>query len=679
MKMPSTQVEYVKFGGGLDLVSPPLSIAPGFVREAQNYELGVSGGYVRVDGYERYSGKAAPSDAIYLVLPATITGAVAAGDAILGGSSGATGQVIAVESAAIIYTLAAVATFTGTETVKVGGTVRATATSTPVADGVSTVQLHAQYKNLAADVYRALIAAPTGTGAILGIKYYAGNLYCVRNAANGLSAILYKATASGWSAVTFGYEVAFTTGAVAEAADGETLTQGGVTATVSRSCIRTGTIGAGTAAGRLIIGAPAGGNFAAGAATLSGSGTLTLSGAQTAITLAPSGRFSFVNYNFGSGLRMYGCDGVNRAFEFDGTTFVPLTTGMTTDKPKYIAAHKNHLFLTFDKSLQHSSIARPYAWSPVTGAAEINLGDTITSIIPQPSDAQSGGAMACFTRNRTYLLYGNSSADWNLITLQQDAGALPYSAQNIGGTYVLDDRGVTSLATTANFGNFESASVSSAVRPWIIENKGLATDSCIVREKNQYRLIFDGGRALYLTFAGNKPAGFMPMVYPDDINLAESTELSDGSEAIFYGSSAGMVYRADKGTSFDGAAIESYITFVFNHSKSPRSLKQYRKAVLEVSGTGYSEMYLSAELGYASDELAQISATSITAAFSAGTWDSGLWDVAFWDGRILLPAEQELIGNGENISLRMAQISDYFVPITFHGVLIHFTPRRALR
>ena len=49
--------------------------------------------------------------------------------------------------------------------------------------------------------------------------------------------------------------------------DGDTLTQGGVTATIRRVVVETGTLVSGVNTGRLIITAPGGGNFAAGAAT----------------------------------------------------------------------------------------------------------------------------------------------------------------------------------------------------------------------------------------------------------------------------------------------------------------------------------------------------------------------------------------------------------------------------
>ena len=71
-------------------------------------------------------------------------------------------------------------------------------------------------------------------------------------------------------------------------------------------------------------------------------------------------------------------NGSGLAFEFDGTYLVPIRTGMTTDTPSHIAAHRNYLFLSFRGSLQMSGIGDPYAWSPVLGASEIAMGDTIT-------------------------------------------------------------------------------------------------------------------------------------------------------------------------------------------------------------------------------------------------------------------------------------------------------------
>ena len=51
---------YFPLGGGLDLITPAIAKAPGVVIGAVNYEP-VASGYSRVEGFERHSGRTAPS------------------------------------------------------------------------------------------------------------------------------------------------------------------------------------------------------------------------------------------------------------------------------------------------------------------------------------------------------------------------------------------------------------------------------------------------------------------------------------------------------------------------------------------------------------------------------------------------------------------------------------------
>jgi hypothetical protein len=151
---------------------------------------------------------------------------------------------------------------------------------------------------------------------------------------------------------------------------------------------------------------------------------------------------------------------------------------------------------------------------------------------------------------------------------------------------------------------------------------------------------------------------------------------------VFYASNTGMVYQAEKGTSFDGEPIEAYLTLAFNHSKSPRVLKQYRKAVFEVGGLGFAQFNMSADLAYATSEVPQLDASQVgfgDNSLGAGSWDAGNWDQATWDGAILLPAELPITGVAQNMGMRITQFSDYFEPLNFYGVLLHYTPRRQMR
>jgi hypothetical protein len=671
--------EFISFGGGLDVVSPPLKIPPGFARDAQNYECDINGGYIRCYGYERFSGKAKPSDAAYATLAVVLSGTVVVGDVLTDNAGTSFGTVIAIPSTTQVVVTLMTGHFSAGN-IKVLGVVVGTCSAAEVTDGASTPLLHAQYKNLAADVYRALIAAVPGSGSILGVWLYNDVVYAFRNDGLGAAA-MYKSTTSGWSLVALNEEISFTN-ANTGVGEGDTLTQGGVTATVLRVVLQTGTLASGINTGRLIINARGGGNFAAGAATTTGAGALTLSAVQTAITFAvPSGRFEFVNANFGGSAntkRMYGCDGKNRGFEFDGTVFVPIATGMASDAPEHVTAHKNQLFFSFVGSVQHSAPGTPYVWSAITGAAELAMGDTVAGFMPQPG-GNTEAALAIYTRNNISVLYGTGVANWQLNPFNQQAGGYPYTIQQIFDTITFDDRGICAMTTTASYGNFQSDTLSKQIHTWLKTKRTLTTASCILRDKNQYRLFFSDKYAVYATFDNGKLVGILPQFFSHAVACACSEEMNDGTEVAFFGSTDGFVYQMEKGTSFDGSDIEAYLDLVFNFSGSSQVLKQYRRAVFEVSGTGYAEFVATYELGYGTTTIAQPGTTTIVAALSPAYWDVATWDAFFFDGAALLPSEMDLAGSADNISIKIRSISDYYQPLKHSGVTLQYTPRRTLR
>lgn len=681
IQMPPVQTSFFEFNGGLDLVTPPIKMNPGVLRAGSNVEVGILGGYSRLGGYERYSGKAKPSAASYSILTCTITGVVV-GDVLTDNAGTSFGTVIALTSGQVVLTQVTGTFSTGN--VKVGAVVVGICVGAQTSSSASTPALNATYKNIAADVYRALIAVVPGSGSVFGVAMYNSTVYAWRNNAGNTACVMHEKSASGWTAVTMYNEISFTAGLGSTViVDGGTLTKGGVTATIKRVVVQSGSLNGGTAAGRLIITNPAGGNFSAGAATV-GVGTLTLSAIQTAITFGPAIRqFEFSVHNFGGGTgagskRLYGCDGVSRGFEFDGTTLVPIVTGMTTDAPTHVNVHKNHLFFSFGGSAQHSAISNPYNWSVVSGANELACGDTVTGFLSMPG-SENSGAMAIYARNLTKVLYGSSAADWKLVTYSEEAGALPYTIQYITQGVVLDDKGITLLSATQAYGNFADAVASLQIKPAMNDLANTAIGSCIVRQKNQYRVFFTGGDALYMTFSGQKIQGITRATLINPVTCMVSAEGSSGLEEIYFGSSNGYVYQMDIGTSFDGTAITWSAELAFNHFGGPRQLKQYRKAVTEVSGGEYAEFYLTHRIGYGSPEYDSSPTSTATSNISSGNWDEGNWDQLFWDGQTLSPAESDLTGTAENLSLIYSGSSDEYQPFTLNSAIVHFTQRRNLR
>jgi hypothetical protein len=309
------------FPGGLDLITPSLSLQPGALRDVVNFECSQSGGYSRIQGYERFDGRAAPSSGTYTVVNINaFTNTPAVGQTLTQLVSGATGVIIAVVSGAAPYVVVTkvTGTFDTTHIVKVGATTIGTAVS---ATSPITSLLNAQYLALAYDVYRADIGPVPGSGPLRGVvgMTFSGvnQVYAFRDNAGGTAVDIYKASAAGWVNVPLFKKIQFTAGAVSEPIDGEQLIQGGVTATIKRVQVQSGTFGASSLAGQLVITNVAGGAFAAGAAHTTSGATLTLSGVAVQITLLPGGKYQFDKGNFSGSAgtrRIYGCDNANQGF-----------------------------------------------------------------------------------------------------------------------------------------------------------------------------------------------------------------------------------------------------------------------------------------------------------------------------------------------------------------------------
>lgn len=682
-RFTETVPDYYPLGGGLDLLTPAISMPPGKVISSQNYEPETGGGYKRIKGFERFSGKALPSSKSYWLATVALSGTVAVGDTITGVTSTATGVVIAIESATVLVLAQVTGTFQA-ESITVGTVSSVTAAS------ASDPSNHADYNNLAADNWRAQIAAITGSGAIRGVWYYGGNWYAFRDNAGGTAGDMWKATGSGWTQVTFGTEIQFssTTGGTTPIAVGDTignLTIGAPptkTATVVKVLHRAGTWGT-DAVGTLII-TPVLGTFSnADQIWVGATQKAVATTAATAITRAAGGRLDFFNANFTGSTdtkKMYGADGVNLAFEFDGTNYIPIRTGMTTDTPSHVVVHKNHLMLSFRGSHQSSAIGQPYSWSVVTGASEIGTGDSITGYQIQ-SGSTTAASLSIFTEGRTFTLYGNSSADWQLTPSGDDIGAFGFCFQSVGNdTMMLTNRGIQRLRAVQDFGNFSYASISDLVQPLITAKRGLQLCSTTLKTRNQYRVFFSDETAITVGLTGNKISGIMPLDYGMPVRCVCTAETTDGAEVTMFGSDDGYVYQDNSGTSFDGEPITAWIRLPFNNLKGPRVRKRYRSAILELVVGGYTELQVTYDLGYGNLDVAQgIAAIDQQLLAAGGYWDSFVWDSFTWDAQAVGNPRVSLDGIEKNISILFYSSRDQDDTHTLTGLTITHSPLRLER
>lgn len=677
------QVDIVPLRGGIDLQSTVLNIKPYHALELLNFEPELQGGYRRINGYERVDGQAAPSAAVYYTVVVADSSGISVNDTLTGVTSGATSKVVIKDDATNTLGITVLSgNYTLSETANA-----TTITAVEVQSGQTDPDTDNIWQLAAEDYYRSLIGALPGSGDVLGAVQFGAKKYAFRS--NGSAVLMYESSASGWSAVTLYSYIFFDGGVLSEGdiAAGTAITgaASGATATVKDFIKNAGSYGS-DASGYMVIDVTSGTfqddeNIQVSAVT-----KCVADGIDTAISFAEGGQFEFIQHNFygsSSTKYLYGCDGINFAWQFDGTVLTPIffpapDKDASYNTPKYIAAHRQHLFLSFPGGqMANSSIGEPLVFSALLGAAEFGMGDEITGMV-----SRVGEVLAIYTRGRVYGLYGYSAADWTLETLSDSSGAKDRTVQIMGTVFAVDDKGITPIDRVQAYGNFESSTISRLVKPILDQYSNSIVASTAIRERNQYRLYFDDGTALvmaYDQYKGDNQPAFTKLKYVDIPTCLSSSEDDSGDEVILFGDENGFVYQSDIGYTFDGDEIEFAYRTPFLNQKTPHIRKTYRKLFVDVQADTSFTMQVYHNLSFGEPFSAANNGDTLSLVGGGGFWDLANWDDFYWDAEIFSSRGVDLYGSGKNISLLFYGKSKYIRPFTIETIEIHFLSRRLKR
>lgn len=662
-----TKTEFFPFQGGLNTATPALRVPAGSLIACLNYEPSAMGGYNRAGNYERFSGRPRPSDALYQQVACTLTLTPPTGIGVTIGS--ATGLFVQATSDGCLLT-GVVGTIPGSTPIITSGSLTIGATSANPTSLVSTTALlDATFLVAAGDVWRNFITAPSGSGPVRGVYRYNGSTWCFRDNAGGTAGQLFKSTATGWALQALGEEIAFTNANTA-LRDLAILTQGGVSATVSRVVLETGTLLSGVNTGRLMLRSRVGGSFSAGAATSTAGGTLTLSGVQTTTILTTGGVYQFDTYNFAgqlSSARMYFCNGVGRACEWDGETLVPIQGSA----PSYIKGHRKYLVLGVGSSILISSVGNPYRFVSSEGAMEDAVGDVVTGLATMP-----GQALGIFCRNSSLVLLGASSSSWSQQPIRADVGAVAYTVQSMSDTYSLDDRGFIGYRAVQEYGNFADATLSRHIQPLVDAARNRVVASYVARQKGHYNLLLNDGSTITMGINAAQLTGFTTGQLGFTPSCACSMEDESGVERVFIGGTDGQVYEYNRGSTQDGADLEAFLKVYYINSKTPEVRKFYRKLVLEMSSTLYSQISFQAEFSYGDPLIEQSAASSVSVKPSGGSYDVERYDTFFYDSQEVYSPSLSMVGTGLNVALSFYSRSKLDFGHVLSGAVVKYSPRR---
>ena len=673
----STKVDYTPLSGGLDLVSGALNVRPGRLSECLNFEQ-VFGkqGYKRIDGYERYDGQPEPHKAAYSIqqYKARVT-PITVGQTVTGPSASALVLQVTGSLTGELVLLVTSGAFADNEAIQVAAVTVATADG-PTEQGSVAVAGNDALLALAREARRTAIATVPGSGPVLGVTLYRGDVYAARNSVAGTSAAIYRSSPAGWVAIRtgllpggrFDFDVANFTGSAKTVAlfgcDGvnRPFRWDGTTFTLIDPIFSSQAT-----------------SVTSQAVTL---GSKVFSFAQPARSYA-LGQLLTISSNANAANRMSG-----NVTAFSATTVTVNVTAIVgsgtftdwdialsdfSDKPYLATAHKDHLFLAYPQGqLQSSNLGNPLLYTST--AALFGLGDVLTGLT-----SMKGAVLGIFCSNRISILSGTSSLDWKMESYSQSAGARRGSVQESGGNALfLDDRGLTSLQATQSFGDFEPSIFSRDVKPLMDAITPLVNASRIAKSKFQYRLYAGDtviAAAILSPEAVIKPSdiAFTRWQYAHRVSCVGEGDMSDGLEGMFFGTEDGFVMREDVGTSFDGAVVGSVMRLHFNHLKSPANKKRFRKLELELDSPGRVTINFRQQFNYSDGAYDATLTQGASSVGAGGQWDASNWDTFFWSLPIVTQAEANIDGVGKNMGLLLFHESATDRPFTLQGLLLQYT------
>lgn len=344
-----------------------------------------------------------------------------------------------------------------------------------------------------------------------------------------------------------------------------------------------------------------------------------------------------------SGRSLYGVGG-GKPFEIDiAGVYTSLTTAPSG--AMYIALHREHLFLGFEAgSLQHSGIGDATNWDPATGGAgEIGVGQRISGLLPGV-----GGVLHILCRDSIQALYGTSSADWQLRITAPSSGAKPYSGQTLMTPTFIGERGITSLNAVQEFGDFQPFHPGRKIEP-IMTGQGLVNRvvaSGVSKTKAQYRVWFDNGTGIYMS-----RNGISTVKYPNQVAVAHSGELNNGIEQLLIGDDQGYVHRLDNdATSYNGVAIEAFLTLAFTDLKRPNVRKRFRRAFWDIRSGSDATIAIQPDYDYGNNETGRPRREFIDYMLGGGLWGVDNWNEFLWSVPSLGQDAINVAGTGVSIN-----------------------------
>jgi hypothetical protein len=357
-------------------------------------------------------------------------------------------------------------------------------------------------------------------------------------------------------------------------------------------------------------------------------------------------------------------DGTNKPFTFDENdvftevTDIPAGATSVISSASDVTVFKDQLVFSKDSKLFYTAPFTDTDFTAGNGAGEINVKYDITGMIPFRDQ------LIIFTTNSIHKLTGTSAADFALSPITSDLGCTQRdSIQEVGGDIMfLSGDGVRFLSATQNLNDFGFAIASRDIQKNMIDfsKEYSSINSCVVREKNQYRLF---GYKSSRTPASTE--GYLATQFIDqsasNIEWSKTkglkayvidSVLDSTGETIIFANDNGYVYRMESGTSFDGSNIVALFYTPYISFSDPRVRKVAYKLVTYLDPDGSIDGVAALKFDLNPPNSVQPDQVIIEHTNTGGgKYGEAVYGVSTYGSKVLANFENQVVGSGFNISI----------------------------
>lgn len=403
-------------------------------------------------------------------------------------------------------------------------------------------------------------------------------------------------------------------------------------------------------------------------------------------------------YNWTGTQKYLFTDAINYAYLLDPNTpyrgITLLNASGSASDPAFAEEFQGYIFMsgysTNQGAIKISAPRDETDWSPVDGAAEIVIGDTITGIHAWRDQ------LIIFCKKSIHRIVGNStntfsSTPFTVQRITNKLGCLDgRSIKEINGDLLfLAQDGVRTISATVKIGDTDIDPLTRPIQEIVntIDSNAYMVNAVVLRKKTQYRLFFNTREDNYSTTSSGILIGMrrfrdghedweLSQLKGFPVACADSFYSSDGgTELTIHGGFDGYVYEQENGSDLDGQPInERYTSVPFELGDRTFRKSVQRLTVYVSTDQGSVALKLNVIYDLANPQTIQPAQIALANVGSVSVyWDRGaMWDTGVtWDGQTVNSVRQNTQGSGFVVQF-MFSSSDTNTSYTIQGYNIEF-------